>query len=157
MWRCGFCFLQHPRLTLLSFLFRIRTPWSGRHESKGSQEFTLSLSFEMLKPVHCAGLKLAGRGDGSPPEISFRARATKHPSLFLSYKAWHLCAFDLQRSPLFHNISSSWVTVTNLSFSLFVVENVNWEEWLGGIRIWVFHDREMSSVWSWLLWEGESQ
>lgn len=61
MWRCGFCFLQHPRLTLLSFLFRIRTLWSGRHESKGSQEFTLSLSFEMLKPVRCAGLKLGGR------------------------------------------------------------------------------------------------
>lgn len=54
-------------------------------------------------------------------------------------------------------MSSSWVTVSNRSFSLFVVENVNWEEWLGGIRIWVFHDREMSSVWSWLLWEGESQ
>lgn len=89
--------------------------------------------------------------DGSPAQISFRACATKHLSLFLWYKTWHLSAFDLQRSALFHNMSSSWVTLTNRWFSLYIVEEINWEEWLAEIRIWVFHHREMSSAWSWLL------
>lgn len=63
MRRCGFYISQHPKQTFLLFFFRCSHFDLWSKEPKGSPWISLSLSFEMMKPVHWAGLKLGGLMD----------------------------------------------------------------------------------------------
>lgn len=118
----------------------------------GNLRICLSLSFEMMKPVHWAELKLGGLMDHRLRLVF--GQVPQNICLYLWWtKTWHLGALDLQRGTLFYNVSVPWLTLSNHWFSLCIVAEINGEEWLAEMRLWVFHHCEISPAWSWLsLW-----
>lgn len=91
---------------LAKTLIQIQMLWSHRRGAKRIPRITLSLSFwnDETGPLRDVETR---RRDGSPAWISFQASATKHLSLFLMDKTWHLSALDLQRCTLFHNTADA--------------------------------------------------
>lgn len=87
-------------------LIHMQVLWSRRRGTKRIPWIAPSLSFEMMKPGGWVELKLASLMDRRL-RLVFPASATKHLSLFLTDKAWHLSALDLKRGALFHNMTDA--------------------------------------------------
>lgn len=100
--RCAAVASQHLAQTLI----HIQTLWSHRRGTKRIPWIAPSLSFWNDETSPLRGVETRRR-DGSPAWISFQASATKHLSLFLMDKTWHLSALDLQRCTLLHNTADA--------------------------------------------------
>lgn len=132
---------------------QMSTLWSLKQGTRGSLWTGPSLSREMMKPVHWAGLKLGGLMDHRlrlvfrqvPQNICLYFFGTK-PDIWV-----HLTYREVRSFTIWAHPGRHWVIA---GFRLVLWRSVMEKNVFLEIRIRVFHHREMFSAWSWLLQEG---